>query len=114
MRNKIITIIVLLLCTTAQAQNLELPSCVQPEKSDLIFPGERSRQDHFYEKLDSLIQKQEGNLNIWHIGGSHVQGDSFPLRLMERFQNIAGRGDRGFICHLHRRKMGGTDAHTRI
>lgn len=97
MRNKIITIIVLLLCTTAQAQNLELPSCVHPEKSNLIFPGERSRQDHFYEKLDSLIQRQEGNLNIWHIGGSHVQGDSFPLRLMERFQNIAGRGDRGFI-----------------
>ena len=75
----------------------ELPECVRTESNGLVFPGDRSAQDGFYVKLDSLISSGEGNVNIWHIGGSHVQAAYFPNRIMNDLDSIAPRGDRGFL-----------------
>jgi lysophospholipase L1-like esterase len=97
MKNNILTAIALLSCALLHAQEFEIPECVHLENSQLIVPGDRSRLDSFYERLDSLMHGNEENLNIWHVGGSHVQGSTFPNRLMEHFQDTAGRADRGIL-----------------
>ena len=78
----------------------ELPGCVHPEASVLQFPGSREAQDRFYAKLDSLVATGQGNVNIWHVGGSHVQAAFFPNRIMNNLDSLTLRGDRGFLFPL--------------
>ncbi|MBR5724683.1 MAG: hypothetical protein IKX62_04840 [Bacteroidales bacterium] len=84
----------------------ELPACVHADKSVLQFPGERTAQDAFYAKLDSLVATGRGNVNVWHVGGSHVQAAFFPNRIMNGLDSLFVRGDRGFLFPL---KLAGTN-----
>ena len=61
----------------------ELPSYafLDYSKNFLQYPGDNKGQTKFYQKLDSLILLGEGNINIVHIGGSHVQADIFTNRM---------------------------------
>ncbi len=95
MKNKMLPLLALLL--PAILVSRELPDCVKTENSALVFPGDRSAQDRFLAKLDSLVSTGQGNVNIWHIGGSHVQAAYFPNRIMNDLDSIAPRGDRGFL-----------------
>ncbi|MCR4860345.1 MAG: hypothetical protein K5910_06755 [Bacteroidales bacterium] len=85
------------LCLSGLLRAQELPGCVHPEASSLIFPGERAAQDSLYVRLDSLLASGQGNLNVWHVGGSHVQGAFFPDSIMEGIDSLTLRGDRGFL-----------------
>ena len=78
----------------------ELPECAKPECNVLTFPGSRMAQDIFYAKLDEMTQTGRGNVNIWHIGGSHVQAAYFPNRIMNDLDSLTVRGDRGFLFPL--------------
>jgi hypothetical protein len=53
----------------------------------------------FFEKLDELIFEGEGNINIMHIGGSHVQAGTFPhtirTNLLKMYPYIIG--NRGML-----------------
>ena len=97
MRNRLLLALIFcfVLCSFLRAQ--ELPDCVHPEASVLLFPGERSAQDSLYARLDSLLATGEGNLNIWHVGGSHVQAATFPNRIRDDIDSLTLRGDRGFL-----------------
>ena len=75
----------------------QLPDCARPERSVLQFPGSRAAQDLFYAKLDSLVATGRGNVNVWHVGGSHVQAAFFPNRIMNLLDSLTVRGDRGFL-----------------
>lgn len=97
MKNKILIVLALALCVSASAQQRKLPSCVRVENSFLIFPGDRSAQDAFYAKLDSLIIGQGSDVNVWQVGGSHIQAAYFPNRIRQKLDSIAPRGDRGFL-----------------
>lgn len=105
MRNSIVLLALVLITCTSNAQEnrqeieLECPqdTVINFEKSVLFFPAGRDAQDLFYAKLDSLQKDSLTNLNIWHVGGSHVQGGSFPNKLRENFQKLAGKGERGFV-----------------
>lgn len=105
MKNSIITILAILFCLTANAQLKEIPQCVHREKTALFFPAGRAAQNGFYAKLDSLIAGNKENINIWQVGGSHIQGGVFPYQMMSKFQTLAGRGERGF---LFPRQLAGT------
>ena len=83
-----------------------LPDCVHAEASVLVFPGSRAAQDLFYDKLDTLVATGRGNVNVWHIGGSHVQAAYFPNRIMNGIDSLTLRGDRGFLFPL---KLAGTN-----
>ena len=83
-----------------------LPDCVHAEASVLLFPGSRTAQDLFYDKLDTLVATGRGNVNVWHIGGSHVQAAFFPNRIMNGIDSLTLRGDRGFLFPL---KLAGTN-----
>ena len=108
MKNRIAAAIAaILVSTTATAQQAipmkqipdNLPACVHPEKSELHFPGSRDAQDAFLNRLDSLLAGEISNVNIWHIGGSHVQGGHFSYRIMENLAAMAPgmKGERGII-----------------
>ena len=75
----------------------ELPACADLSKSVLLFPAGRIAQDIFYAKLDELTETGRGNVNIWHVGGSHVQAASFPNRIRDNIDSLSVRGDRGFL-----------------
>lgn len=79
----------------------ELPAyrCVHYKHNSLLFPGERDRQDNFYAKLDSLLLFNEGNINIWHVGGSHVQADIFSHRMRSNLSEVQPDivGNRGVL-----------------
>lgn len=105
--NKRLTISVLaaLLCAVLPAQDLpraeiaQQPPCVHVDRAGLHFPGSRDAQDHFYGLLDSLMAGSGRSVNIWHVGGSHVQAGHFSYRLQERLTTMADslKGERGFI-----------------
>ncbi len=90
--------VILLLPLSRQAVSARpLPDCVKSAYAGLVFPGDRSAQDRFYAKMDSLVASARGNVNIWHIGGSHVQAAFFPNRVMNNIDSVTVRGDRGFL-----------------
>ena len=88
------------LCFGIAASAQPLPDCVHAEASVLLFPGARTAQDLFYAKLDTLVATGQGNVNVWHIGGYHVQAAFFPNRIMNGIDSLTVRGDRGFLFPL--------------
>ena len=101
----IFSVLAALLCAVLPAQELpraeiaQQPPCVHVDRAGLHFPGSRDAQDHFYGLLDSLMAGSGRSVNIWHVGGSHVQAGHFSYRLQERLTTMADslKGERGFI-----------------
>lgn len=112
MRSRMVTLVLTLACLTMcsglhaqlpaiqQKELGELPPCVHADSTAALrFPGDTMALGHFHALLDSLTSGVPGQINIWHIGGSHVQGGIFSYRLMTNLQNaVPGlKGDRGFL-----------------
>ena len=74
-------------------------SCVNDSLyGSLLYPGERSGMEHFYSRLDSMLA--DGcNVNILHIGGSHVQAGDFSGQMRSNFSRLGDNtiSDRGVI-----------------
>ena len=53
----------------------------------------------FYEKMDRLIHDKEGTVNMYHIGGSHLQADIYTNDVRENLQNRWDDtpGERGWV-----------------
>lgn len=53
----------------------------------------------FYEKMDRAIREKKGQLNMYHIGGSHLQADIYTNDVRENLQQrFAGLpGERGWV-----------------
>ena len=91
------------LCIENMAQPLmrQLPhyDCVNYDANKLILKGDSNRLSTFFAKLDSLALWGDNEINIVHIGGSHIQAGVFPNRMRMNFSNILPRfsGERGAI-----------------
>lgn len=83
-------------CRTADRNN-RLPACARPDLSELIFPAESRSFDTLAHKLQTMQKSSKGNVNVWHIGGSHVQKDHFPNRMRHNFTTSFMCGDRAFL-----------------
>lgn len=74
-------------------------SCVNDSlHGSLYYPGDRSGMEHFYNCLDSMLV--DGcNVNILHIGGSHVQAGDFSGQMRSNFSRLGEStvSDRGMI-----------------
>ena len=85
----------------AQENPLHPPtsSLVDLEKNGIIFRGDSSAFVRYHEKLDKLVFEGEGQLNVVHIGGSHVQADMWSMELRHRLQTMAPgvRSGRGLV-----------------
>lgn len=72
--------------STLYVQVENLKQCVMAKESKLItYDGSYNTLKPFMVKLDNLIINRRGNVNIWHVGGSHVQGGSFSQRVRSNF-----------------------------
>ena len=92
-----LSLLLLALCLPGLLPGQELPPCARPDLSVLTFPGSRMAQDVFYAKLDEMVESGRGNVNIWHVGGSHVQAAALPNRIRDNIDSLTLRGDRGFL-----------------
>ena len=62
--------------------------CLHYDRTGLHFPAGHKAQDAFYEKLDSLLLFHSRSINIWHVGGSHVQADFFSHRMRSNLTDM--------------------------
>lgn len=61
-------------------------SCVDMREAELrTFKGGRQALIPFFRKLDNIINRKKGHINIWHVGGSHVQAGTFSNRVRRNF-----------------------------
>lgn len=53
------------------------------ENAPLIFPKDSTKMNGFFQKMRTLMLYGEGQLNILHMGGSHIQADVYSNRLRQ-------------------------------
>lgn len=82
------------------AQNgLPIYPFIKYEADTLVFNPQTSNLPHFFLKYDSLLKTKNGEINILHIGGSHVQAGTFPHTIRQRILQLNPElmGHRGMI-----------------
>lgn len=72
---------------------------VRYDLNHLQFPGDQSRYQALFEKMDRVLFKGEGQINVIHMGGSHIQADMWSDRMRQRLQTFhpGNRGSRGLL-----------------
>lgn len=73
---------------------------VHYDKNNYAFYSEDSPNfQTFYEKMDRMIYEKEGKLNLYHIGGSHLQADIYTNDARESLQTRweGDPGERGWV-----------------
>ncbi len=99
----LLSTITILLNSFAQTYPLmrQLPhyDCINYDANKLILKGDSNKLNTFFDKLDSLALWGNNEINIVHIGGSHIQAGVFPNRMRMNFSNILPGfgGERGAI-----------------
>jgi lysophospholipase L1-like esterase len=65
----------------------------------ISYPSDEIVLNGFFTKLDALIKKDNGKINIVHIGGSHIQADVYSNQLRTNLLNFHPNlvGQRGLI-----------------
>ena len=103
MKKYIVILLLFPLTLCAQPLLKELPAYpfIDYSKNKLLFPGGHDLQSAFYQKLDSLILFAQGNINIVHIGGSHVQADLFSNRMRQNLIHMLPALDADQIGRAH-------------
>ena len=70
------------------------------ERNKLDFYGTSPSFQCFFEKLDSVYaKKSEQNINVFHIGGSHIQADIYSHRIRRYLHGMEPhmKGERGLL-----------------
>lgn len=69
------------------------------DTNQLHFIVDSSAFERLFDKFDKLIFDGEGQINVVHMGGSHIQADMWSGRMRKNLQHLAPgcRGGRGFI-----------------
>ncbi|MDR0828962.1 MAG: GDSL-type esterase/lipase family protein [Prevotellaceae bacterium] len=100
-----IIILLSIFCNNISAQEIIIDTTniafVQLQKNHLEIPqgSDSALINAFFQKLSNLQQYKEGNINIVHIGGSHVQGGYFSDKIRRDFDffNEDLQSSRGLI-----------------
>lgn len=82
-------------CSGAIAQAQPFPAA----DNRIRLPGDSVAYRNLFQKMDSLVRFGRGQVNIVHIGGSHVQADIYSHRIRERLRTYypGFEGARGFL-----------------
>ena len=105
-----VTFFAVMICFVAQSQEYILDSImpiygemIHLEANVLIGAEDSPTFSQFFDKLDSIYERKNGKLHIFHIGGSHIQADIYSNKLRTYFQNMneASMGQRGFVFPFH-------------
>lgn len=76
-----------------------VPAFVDRAANTIVQPGDSTGMNAWHAKLDRLFMQGEGQVNVVHIGGSHIQADMWSNHVRHRLQHTAPgvRAARGFI-----------------
>ena len=93
-------LLLLAVCCTAQPQPVDIPrqyNFILYDANDLRYNAASPSMKTFFEKWHRVTTTQQGNINIVHIGGSHVQAgtmsNTIRTNLMHAYPGlVAGRG----------------------
>ena len=69
-------------------------------KNNFAFYSERSKNfETFYRKMSTMIATKKGKLNLYHIGGSHLQADIYTHDIRTHLQTAWPKleGERGWV-----------------
>ena len=94
MKKLTLTIGLIFAFVALQAQNTPLMrplpalSFTHFNRNHLVFPGDSTAMERFFQKMDSVVFFGKGNVNIMHIGGSHVQAGVFTQQFRDNLLNI--------------------------
>lgn len=79
---------------TAQAHHRatpdSLPPCVLTDSAHLQIMGNGSAMHTFYNKVREMLSGKRRNVNLWHVGGSHVQAGVFSHRMRTLLSTLPG------------------------
>ncbi len=72
---------------------------LKTDVNKLDIYGDTARFNVFFEKLDQILLDGDGQVNVLHMGGSHVQGGSLSHAMRRNMQSLAPglKGQRGLI-----------------
>lgn len=59
------------------------------KRNTILYPGDSLAMERFFQKMDSVVFFGEGNVNIMHIGGSHVQAGVFTQQFRDNLLSIS-------------------------
>ena len=70
---------------------------IKIEKNRIEIPSDSACLNNFFAKIDAFSQTGKGNINVLHIGGSHVQAGTFSHQMRKNFdffngENLTSRG----------------------
>jgi len=95
----------------AQPIRAEIPSAdyIHLDRSSLSFPGEMKYANTLYKKMEDLLFWGEGNVNVVHFGGSHIQADIYSNRMRQLLGSYAPnqQGARGLVFPFRIAKTNG-------
>ncbi len=96
----------------AKTLSVEYPSVVRTKHTHLIFPGKEDGLRTFYDKLHALrsdsVPTAPKEINILHIGGSHVQAGVMSNTIRMQFEPS---GDRGLCFPFRAIKTNGSKSY---
>lgn len=74
-------------------------SFINGSLNQLTLPPLSGALSGFHEKMAHMIFTGKGKVNVFHIGGSHVQAGTFGNKMRENFIELCGNtpGERGFF-----------------
>ncbi|NQY67403.1 MAG: hypothetical protein HRT72_06730 [Flavobacteriales bacterium] len=78
-------------------------SFINYDTNKILYYGDSTSLDRFYEKLQESLVSKESNVNIMHVGGSHIQADiwSGTTRINMQTMEPHMKGERGMVFPLH-------------
>lgn len=93
-----------LLCATslqvhAQSHLKALYPFLNIDQNKVRFYGDSTRFHTFFDKLDEVLLAGDGQVNVLHLGGSHVQGGALSHAMRRHFYSLAPglKGQRGLL-----------------
>lgn len=104
-RITVLLIMLYVFCSSLTAQTMSLPidsskyPFIDLSKNRLAIPegGDSILINKFFAKYDTLLKKKAGQLNIVHIGGSHVQAGIFTDQIRRNINGDMFSAARGFV-----------------
>ncbi|MFT4754815.1 MAG: lysophospholipase L1-like esterase [Salibacteraceae bacterium] len=81
------------------SEQIESYDFIDYAHNKIEFPGNKLGFESLFDRLDTLVTFGEGNINIMHLGGSHVQAGMLSGRMRDNLFTLADgiKGERGFI-----------------
>lgn len=72
---------------------------IKYDKNKLLFFDDSSSFERLFDRFDKLVFYGQGQIDIVHIGGSHIQADMWSNQMRQRLQTFhpGNKGSRGFI-----------------